>query len=139
MVHQATRVVQQALLKQDVKCDILEKDEHSMVVAGFNMKSGNSVRIHFISMDEDNDVAIRVFGFIHVEEEQRAAALKGINTVNDQFRFAKFTLEEDGDVNVEMDIPQKVENLGPVAFELMIRIVQIMEEAYPILMRAIWA
>ncbi len=136
MVFKPTQAIKDALTGQNIKCDIIEGDGSSAVITGFDLKSGDQATIHFISLNDNNDVAIRAFGLAHTDSAHAAAVREAINQIHCQFRYAKFTLHDDGDVNMEMDIPQETVDVGKVATELLIRSLDIMAEASPILKAA---
>lgn len=125
MIYQASKAIKEALDAQDIRCDIAEGPDSSAVITGFDLKSGDAATIHFISMNDQNDVAMRVF---HFAKGDPAKLAKVVNDLNCQFRYAKFTLRDD-EVCLEMDIPQETTNVGRVAFELLARSLDIMAEA----------
>lgn len=125
MIYQASKAIKEALDAQDIRCDIAEGPDSSAVITGFDLKSGDAATIHFISMNDQNDVAMRVF---HFAKGDSAKLAKVVNDLNCQFRYAKFTLRDD-EVCLEMDIPQETANVGRVAFELLARSLDIMAEA----------
>ena len=136
-MFQATKAIQEAFAEANLKCRVEEAGGMSMVKAGVSGKQ-TTYSIHFISSDDDNDVASRVMTFVKTPEEKRPQVLEAINECNRKFRFLKFVIDKDNDVNVEADIPLRVTNVGPVAVELTIRIMKILDEAYPIFMKCIW-
>ena len=127
MVYQPTTAIEAALKAQNLNCDVMEGPDSSAVVTGFDLKSGDSATIHFISMSDANDVAVRVFGFAKGDPAKLASV---VNDLNCKFRYAKFTLREN-EVCVELDIPQETTDVGKVAFELLVRSLDIMAEASP--------
>ena len=128
MIYQSTKAIEAALKAQNLNCDVMEGPDSSAVVTGFDLKSGDSATIHFISMSDANDVAVRVFHFAKGGDAAKVQA--AINDLNCKFRYAKFTLR-DGEVCVELDIPQETTDVGKVAFELLVRSLDIMAEAAP--------
>ena len=133
---------------QEIYCELQQvdgfkvfTDEHektSDVWLQFSVKNGSSYRIRFISKDDDNDVSVRVFGLVRVETEEKPRILAALNELNVKYRFVKFCCDNDGDVNVEYDYPVKAVNPAASAKEMVIRFTQIIDEAYPVLMRALW-
>ena len=139
MMHQATRAIYNALKKVDgLKPFTDEVGESSNVWLQFPVDNGGSYRIRFISSDEDNDVSVRVFSLISLKGEQRTNILPAINFINNKFRFVKFVVDKDGDVNVEYDYPVRTIDPASSAEEIAIRFAQIIDDAYPILMKAMW-
>lgn len=140
MIYQATKLIHQHLSQAEgLKAFIDETENTSAVWLQFGIKNGGSYRIRFISTDNDNDVAVRIFSLLSVEDDKRPQVLQALNTLNRRFRFVKFTLDDDGDVNVEYDFPVSAGNLAAASKELVVRIVSIVDKAYPELMKAMWA
>lgn len=128
-------------LKKDSNLKVFT-DEHSdssNVWLQFGIKNGGSYRIRFISKDDDNDVAVRVFSMLTVDENHRDKVLPALNKLNARFRYVKFVLDDDGDVNLEYDYLVRDPDPAASAREIVIRIVKIVDDAYPEIMRAIWA
>lgn len=84
-------------------------------------------------------MSVRVFGLLRVDDDQRARILPALNELNVKYRFVKFCCDGDGDVNVEYDYP--VNSISPAASakEMVIRFTQIIDDAYPVLMRSLWS
>lgn len=116
-----------------------ESDKQSDAWVQFGLKNGGSYRIRFISTDNDNDVAVRIFQLVQLEQSQVANVLPVLNQLNCQYRFTKFCCDKDGDVNVEYDYPAKSDMPERSAVEIVARFVKIVEEAYPQIMRALWS
>ncbi len=139
-MHRATQEIYEALRQEDgLKVFTEENGKQSNVWLQFGLDGGGNYKIKFISTDEDYDVAVRVFSLIHAGEAQRAKVIDALNDLNCKFRYAKFCCDSDGDVNVEYDFPQHGSNPAASAREIMIRLYQIVKEAYPVLMRAMWS
>lgn len=139
-MHKMTRAIYDQLkATSDYKVFTEESDKTSHVWLQFGIKNGGSYRIRFISHDDDNDVSVRVFSIVTVDEERRPKVLPVINQLNSKFRFVKFVLDNDGDINLEYDYLMDCPDPAASAKELIIRMVQIIDDAYPELMRAMWA
>lgn len=140
MIRPATMAIQKAFDEKNIKYRVNQVGEDASVVeAGFGLENGPNVIVRFISRDNDNDVAVRVFDLIKVAEEQRAAMRQTINELNIEFRYLKFVMHESGSVHVENDMYVRTENVGEIATEIFIRYMQILKQAYPKLMKALWA
>ena len=135
-----TTEIYNALKQVDIlKVFTEEHEESSEVWMQFGVKNGGSYRIRFISHDDDNDVSVRIFGLISVEEDQMEKLLPAINELNRKYRFVKFVLDDDGDVNLEYDYLSGCPDPAASATELVIRIAKMVDSAYPVLMRALWS
>ena len=141
MIYAATKAIEATLKAKDVKFTIDENDKLSIVrisVGADNL----SYKISFASSDDDSDVAVRAVSIVrNVPDNKRAAVLEAINEANRRFRYFKFTLDEDGDVNAAFDIPVNtpMSSVGDIARELLIRSMDIFDKVYPNLMKAMWA
>lgn len=139
MIHQATSAIYEALMKVDgLHPTTRESGDTSAVWLQLSVENGGGYAIRFISSDEENDVAVRVFALLHPGEDRRARILPALNMLNCRNRFAKFVLDEDGDVNVEYDFPKKTIDPGQCAHEIAAHLAGIIDEAYPVLMKAMW-
>ena len=103
----------------------------------FVTKNGFEYQIRFISKDDDNDVAVRVFGLVNVKTSNRGRILQLINKLNGRYRFVKFVLDDDSDVNIEYDYLNRCPDPVASAEEIVVRIVNLVDETYPELMHAI--
>lgn len=141
MITKTTRAVEEAFKAQNWNYHI---DEHpdgknSALITGFDLKSGRSVQIFFISTEKDRgeDLAIRVFEYMAVPEGKMDKAVAACNAANGRYRFVRFVCRENGNVALEMDMPAETQNVGPVAIELLYRLLDIADSAYPELEKAL--
>ena len=93
--------------------------------------------IHF---DADEDaVAIRCFDLVRVSEEQYPKALMSCNALNDRMRWVKFCIDKERNVQAEVDAVIDDTNAGKVAMNLVLRMASIIDDAYPVINKAIWS
>ena len=104
--------------------------------------SGDSmptIRCLFFFDEDCESVAIRVFDILKVPKEKTAAIFLTVNALNSKFRFVKFCVHtEDSTVQAEMDASFRDHDVGEICRELLSRCVNICDEAYPDLMKALW-
>lgn len=136
MIFKATKEIESAIKAQNWTCNVDEQPDgkSSAVITGFNLKCGANIQIFFISA-ADNDAAVRVFEFIPIPAGKEHQAIHMCDEMNRQFRFAKFTTNGPN-ISLQMDMPVETQNPGPVCVELLIRLLQISEEAYPAFQKA---
>lgn len=142
MIYKASRLIAEAFDTHDVKYSINELGEASVVEAAFPVEAGPQVVARFISRDDDNDVAIRVFGLIcKVPDAKRPAMLEACNTLGRTIRFFKFYLDAENSINVEADLPVRTDDccVGECCFEMFIRIMKILNDEYHVLAQAMYA
>lgn len=139
-MYKMTREIYEALKnKSGLKVFTEEVGNSSFAWLQFSIKNGGSYRIRFISRDDDNDVAVRIFGLVSIDSAQQAKILPVLNQLNAKYRYVKFVMDKDGDINLEYDYLVRCPDPAASAEEIIVRIVKIVDEAYPELMRAMWA
>ena len=139
-MFQASKAICNVLKKQhDLKVFTEDSDDSSEAWLSFRINNGPSYKIRFISRDNDNDVAVRVFALMSADEANRSKLLPVINELNAKYRYVKFVCDSDGDLNVEYDFPVTGSSPAESAGEIVARFVRIIDESYPVLMRAMWA
>lgn len=110
----------------------------SMVVCGVNGSSGNSYDVLFVFDQDEESVAVRVYGLTRANKDNYAKILLTINQLNNKFRWYKFEIDDDNDVNMECDAVIDVDSAGEVCTELFYHCMGIAKDAYPMLMKAQW-
>ena len=137
MIHKMTDAIYDTLKnKSGFKVFAEECGPASNVWLQFATDNNTPYQIRFISTDDNNDVAVRVFGLLKVENSLSDKVLPLINRLNAAYRFVKFVLDNEGNVNLEFDYLYCCPNPAASAEEIVMRIVKIIEEAYPALLRA---
>lgn len=139
MVYNASKEIAKVFDDNGIKYRINETANTSAVEAGFSGKNAPNILVRFISTDDDNDVAARILSLVKVTDEKRPAVLEAINSLQRRFRYVNFTIDDDGDVHVGYDMPVRTTNVGDIAVEMFVRMVKIADDAYPVLMKAIWS
>ena len=96
------------------------------VIVEFDKEGKNLVTFHSWSIGKFADDA------------KYSRALVVCNEMNKKFRWVKFYLDNDRDVTVQADAIVDIETVGRECAELVSRIVNISDEAYPEFMRVLW-
>ena len=89
--------------------------------------------------NDNNNVAIRCFGFLKVNESQFPKALLCCNELNQKMRWVKFYIGDEGEINIEDDAIVDNITAGSELLQLVMRMASIADDAYPIINRAIWS
>lgn len=114
------------------------EDEDEMVQLG--AKLDNTFVQFIIIFDADEDaVAIRCFDLVRVSEEQYPKALMSCNALNDRMRWVKFCIDKERNVQAEVDAVIDDTNAGKVTMNLVLRMASIIDDAYPVINKAIWS
>ena len=138
-MFKATQAIYDTLSASKLELKVFtEETEHSSCVwLQFSIKNGPSYRIRFISTDDDSDVAVRVFALVSVGQGKASKVLPVINELNTKYRFVKFVLDHDNDINVEYDFPVSTVRVENSAEEIILRFTKIIDETYMQLMQVV--
>lgn len=138
----AINLIAETFEKHGAKFDVVSNHGSEQLLAGFSVDCGPNVIMRFISCDNDNDVAVRIFGLIaNTPAEKKARVMEACNVLNHKIRYMKFYLDIDGDINVEYDFPvhSPDNGIGEMAFEIFVRTMQILNSEYSIFMKALYS
>ena len=113
-------------------------DGSTVMIAGFDGQfTAFEMVIYFDS--EDHTAMIRIPKLTKVPIDRRYEVLSTLNQLNQEYRWTRFFVDQNDDVTVQIDqILSKDQNADSV-MELIVRTLQIVDEAYPKFMKAIWA
>ncbi len=126
------------LESKGLKYDVDERDDAIIVSCGMQAKN-TSVRVRAIIDDDGTHVGIRCYGFASVPENKFANALLTCNDCNNKYRWVKFVIDSDLDVNAEDDAIVSPDTAGDEIFELLLRMIGIVDDVYPEFMKSIWS
>ena len=101
------------------------------------VRSGVSVLTIF---DSDNGNRVHFIGnnFISIPDEKTSDVIVACNALNKKYRWFKFYVDTDGDLMVEDDAILSLDNVCDECMEIIVRMVRVIEEVYPSLMRIVW-
>lgn len=141
-MYKATKLIVKTFEERDMKFRVnLHDNGHEVVEAGFTIDNGPFAVVNFISTDNENDVSVRLFGLINsVRSDKKARIIEACNELNRAFRFVKFLLDKDMDVNVEYDFPNHTpdDGVGEMCAEIFRRTALMLDDAYAFLMKALY-
>lgn len=122
--------------KEGIKYAEMEKGAIRITFGGDNM---DSIR-QYLFFDEDGEPILqaRSWEVAKFKESKRAAAIDLCNTLNREYRWVRFTLDDDGDINVVADCYMTKESAGPITYNIVSRMVNIIDDVYPRFMKALW-
>lgn len=140
MTHHATNLIADYFREKEMKFSVHDVDGASYVDAGFSIPCGPAIVVHFISRDEDNDVAIRIFSLISsIPSAKEDIALRLCNELSRRNRSVKFYLSEDNSINMEYDLSEHTpdEAVGPICHDMFMRMATILFVEYAGMVRAL--
>lgn len=130
-----------AFTAHGLKHQVTENEQYQEIHVPFGIKNGPLADVKFISAGRGNDTQVRIMNLVNaVPEEKRYKVLEACNTLNNKYRYIKFNMDKDNDVHVEYDLPVSTGNdcLGEMAVEIFIRTVQILNEGYILIAKALY-
>lgn len=105
----------------------------------FSCRNLPSIRIVVIVDSEEKYVSFRVWSIVKVDEAHRNAVLNALNKVNSEYMWYKFYLDSDNEVAADADAKVSPNTIGPISEALLRSGAGIVDEAYPEIMKALWA
>ena len=131
----------EALKSKEIKFSQDTTDSGKDVVSvSFDGNNISPIKMLFFFGTDSQDVSLQCFNVVKVPEGKTEAILKAVNGLNAHYRFAKFYFDVDyKTVTVQMDACFRTHDVGEICTELMIRCIQIIDDSYPSLMKALWA
>ena len=106
----------------------------------YNTDNAQSVEV-LAAFDDDgkNRVTFISFAIGEFPQAQFAKALVTCNAMNRKYRWVKFYINDNNCITVSSDAILDEETCGDECMEYVIRIIRIVDEAYPEFMKARWA
>lgn len=135
-MNTAVKIFTDYMDRKDTKYTILEEDR---VQIGFNGDNMPTISLIFVFGDDGRDVGIRVFSIAKVPEDKIGNACFACSKLNSKFRWVKFYLDSDNEVTASMDAVIDPYTTGEECYELLIRTTNIVDKAYPDIMKMLWS
>ncbi|MBO4288783.1 MAG: YbjN domain-containing protein [Lachnospiraceae bacterium] len=118
----------------------LAREEDSAMLLLYGMKDNKRLDI-LINFDEDDRTAgLTTFGYLTFPEEKKAAMYELCSKMNGAYRWVKFYVDDENcEIRVRDDAVIQLDSCGEEIHELVGRLIEISEDAYPNFMKAIWS
>ena len=112
-------------------------DSDTMVLSQYLEKANTRLNIVlYAASDNDNCIQIKIYNLCKANYTTEAV-LRKINELNLRYRWYCLALEDE-DIVLSTDAIVTPNNVGDICLELVLRGLNISEEIYPEIMRAIW-
>ena len=109
-----------------------------VITCGINGKV-NKYDMTFIFDEDGKTMGVRVFQLVKVPIDKKLQVMELVNQLNISYRWIKFLIDKEDNVDLQADSILRGENTGKVGVELMVHMFKIIDEVYPKFMRTIWA
>lgn len=93
---------------------------------------------YFVLFDDDTSAQIRCY-ICKFPPDKNQQSLQAVNQLNLKYRWTKFFVEPAGVVGVTADIKATEYTAAEILFHILCRVNGIIDDAYPILMKAVYA
>lgn len=113
------------------------EDGDEMVRLGIRLKS-TAVRFMIFFDADEQGMSLRCFDLVIFSDDQFEKALNICNEMNNKMRWTKFCIHENS-IAVEIDAMVDEDTAGKITTKLMGQMAAIIDEAYPLINKAIWA
>lgn len=122
------------LKSKDLNFEVKERGEKTVVSFPYDGR-----KTHFFFSGDDGEYAQMQTLIESVSEDKYVDVVLACNQVNSTYRFLKFVVDEDNDVMAMADAILDPGSADEECFELLIRSLQIIKDAKPTIMKAIYA
>lgn len=137
MAYELAKVVSASMDADNWKHELTGENQEVILtgVAGENNIKGLEFAIFF---DEERTVNVVSRDYVHVPEDKIEAMYSVMNELNTQYRWAKFAIDNDGDIHVEADAVLDMDSCGDEIKEILIRLTHLADIGYPTIMKALF-
>ena len=137
-MYSSIRQIQWAFNKKGLKYRTDDLFGNQILRASMKGKYGEYTFLFIKDDDEGNDVAIRTLPLVRVPNSRRKEACILLNSFQQRYRYARFVIDKDGDVNVSYDFLVACQDIGECAVDVLMKMCGVLDACYPELMRFIW-
>ena len=129
-----------ALVAHELKYDRKENTEKPLFVLNFGGGDFkyNHVAIHVVFDTDGNSVQVITSPIASVPIEKTSKMLLTLNDLNCKYRWVKLYLDSDNDLMADADQIIDEYTAGEACVEIVMRMANIIDEAYPEIMKCIW-
>ncbi len=113
-----------------------DTDENALKIV-FNGENLSTIPVHAI-FDDDGDVQFRCWNIANFKDKM-PAGLVACNKLNTKYRWMKFYIDKDYDLIASIDATAIEANTGDVCMVTLSRMISIIDDSYPIFMKALWS
>ena len=116
------------------------REERSAIELGFRADNKEGIDLVLFFDDDNGGMAVRSFDYCKFASAKTEAMYKLCSEMNKNYRWIKFYVDEsDNTITLADDAVIQLESVGDEAWELIVRMVSIADEAYPSFMKALWS
>ena len=124
---------------EGVRYTELDTEKNNVVKVVYNGDNLKSIAV-FVFFDSDGDplVQLKCWDIANFKGKEDKA-IRVCNDLNATYRWVKFYVDDDADIIADIDAVIDVASCGAECLQLVRRLVNITDEAYPEIAKALWA
>ncbi len=114
-------------------------DDGKVARVGFNLDA-TTIEILLFFSDDEKDVHFVGRDFVKIPADKQDLAYKLCNDCNSEYRWMKFVWSDEyKNITVQADAVIEPNTCAEECYEIVMRMCSIVDEAYPVFMKALWA
>lgn len=127
-------------LLDEKKCRYTRADEGEKEIVSLGLAGDNFAGLHFhVMVDNDVSAQVKCVNVCKFPEEKNLLILQMCNQLNYKYRWTTWSVSPSGMVGAQIDMEATEETATELLFRYLCRLNNIIDEAYPTLMKAIYA
>ena len=139
MANMTAKMVSAYLTADDFQHTLLGEDEDVIGTGMGGLDNIDHLELYLFFDEDGNYVHIRTKEYVKIPENLKEKIYPVINELNLNFRWCTFVINTDNELIVKMDAILDMDTCGEECKELIYRTVGICDEAYPTIIKALWA
>lgn len=138
MANAAAKMFTSYLDSREMNYSILDEAQR-VIRMGWTLE-GTKMAIFFEFAEDGANVRMEGREFLNFPADKINTMYKIVNDCNRKYRWIKFSVDaESNTAVVECDAVIQLDSCAEEVSELMFRMIKIVEDAYPLMMKALWA
>ena len=115
-------------------------ESRNAIELGFKADNKEGIDLILFFDEDDGGMALRSFNYCKFPESKLANMYQLCSEMNKDYRWIKFYVDErDNTITLSDDAVIQLDSCGDEAWELIVRMVSIGDEAYPKFMKVLWS
>lgn len=139
MARQITKIVSAYFTSQDVRHEVAGREDEAILTGFSGLENAGTIEIAIVFDDNERTCQLFTRDYISVPKDKIEKMYPVLNSLNAEYRWATFYINDEGTIILKGDGVLDYDTCGTECEELTHRIVGIGNEAYPIIMKAVWS
>lgn len=133
MAYELAKVVAAYMDSVNWSYDLAGDNQEAIITGVAGDKNIKGLRL-LVLFDEERTANVVSRDYVHVPEDKIGTMYPVMNELNKQYRWAKFAIDDDGEIRVEADAVLDMGSCGEEIEEILFRLTHLADEAYPLIM-----